>query len=223
MPGLLRRLLCLATVMIFLTSSSLAQSPFQEAAEGFFASAFSSEYGDKDRTTLVRWETPLSVFVDGTPTAADLAVLKNLFLELKENVENLPAIAFTTVVEEANVRFSFVPLKGMGKAVAGYEKGNWGFMTCYHQNGIISSGEAAVVCDKTTQEQRNHLIQEEFINMLGLCNDIDTSPQSIIFDGWSASQSLAPLDFEMLSLLYSRSLSPGMTMENARDILTAAS
>lgn len=202
-----------------LSSAPAAAIPSALAVEGFFASAFSPEYGDTDRAVMVRWVEPLCVFVEGSPTEGDRRALLELMEELRTHVPDLPEISLTEKEKDANVVFSFVPLDEMEEFVTGYVPGNWGFMNSFHDNAVIRYGQVAVASDKTGQVDRNHLIREEFVNMLGLCGDIDFVPESIIYQPYTTTQTLAPIDYEMLNLLYSPLLTPGMTAEEASEVL----
>lgn len=213
-------LLCL---MIPALPAVAAAAPSDLAVRGFFSSAFSPEYGDTARTVMVRWEDPLLVQVEGDPTWDDLQAVTALFAGLTAQVPGLPPITMAASRDEANIIFSFVPLAQLPQVLDTYVDGNWGFMNCFDDGKVIRYGLVAVSDDVTGQKDRNHLIREEFVNMLGLCGDIDFAPDSIIYQPYTTVPDLAPEDYEMLNLLYSPLLSPGMTAEEARQALLLTS
>jgi hypothetical protein len=227
MATAVRRLLALLFCLAVLPFNALGEKaptpaveiPSDLAVEGFFASAFSPEYGDTDRNVMIRWAEPLHVFMEGSATEEDRRAFSELLEELRTHVPNLPEISLAEKEEDANVMFSFVPLHEMDEFVTGYVPGNWGFMNSFHDKAVIRYGQVAVVNDKTKQEDRNHLIREEFVNMLGLCGDIDFAPESIIYQPYTTTQTLAAIDYEMLNLLYSPLLTPGMTAQEAEEAL----
>ena len=193
--------------------------PSALALDGFFASAFSSEYGDEGRNMLIRWASPLKLYIQGQPTEEDMNALHSFIKDLVSKVPNLPSISFVDTQEEATVIISFVPYEQMAENLSTYEADNWGFMNCFDYNGDISYGLIAIAADVTEQIDRNHLIREEFVNMLGLTNDISFAEDSIIYQPYTRTQDLSAMDYEMLSLLYSSFLDSAMTEDTAREKL----
>jgi len=193
--------------------------PSALALDGFFASAFYSEYGDEGRNMLIRWASPLKLYIQGQPTEEDMNALHSFIKNLVSRVPNLPSISFVDTKEEATVIISFVPYEQMAENLSTYEGDNWGFMNCFDDNGDISYGLIAIAADVTEQIDRNHLIREEFVNMLGLTNDIGFAEDSIIYQPYARTQNLSAMDYEMLNLLYSSFLEPAMTEDTAREKL----
>ncbi len=194
-------------------------APSALALEGFFAAAFHSEYGDTTRDSLIRWEIPLCLFVKGEPTPDDLNALDRLLSSLKANVPGLPDISFASAEEKANVIISFVPFEAMAESLTTYEANNWGFMNCFSDEKTIRYGMIAIASDVTGQKDRNHLILEEFVNMLGLTADLSYAPESIIYQPYTDTQALADMDYEMLTLLYGSFVNYGMSREEAKAAL----
>jgi hypothetical protein len=189
------------------------------ALEGFYAAAFHSEYGDTDRDAMIRWEIPLKLFVQGKSTPEDMKTLQAFLQSLRTNVPGLPDISFSDTENEANVVISFVPFEDMAGSLENYVDHNWGFMNCFSDDTSIRCGLIAIAADVTEQTDRNHLIQEEFVNMLGLTDDLDFSPESIIYQPYTITQTLADMDYEMLNLLYNPDLTYGMSLNEAKAAL----
>ena len=198
---------------------SASNPPSALAMEGFFTAAFSSEYGDEGRNMLIRWASPLKLYIQGNPTGEDTDALHSFLKAIEEKVPGLPGISFTSIKEEATVVISFVPFAQMAENLSTYEPDNWGFMNCFDAGGDIRYGLIAIASDVTGQLDRNHLLQEEFVNMLGLTDDIDFAEDSIIYQPYTRTQSLAAVDYEMLNLLYSPFLTAGMTQDQAKEKL----
>lgn len=193
--------------------------PSAQAIEGFYAAAFHSEYGDTNRDKMIRWEIPLKLFVKGESTSDDIQTLHAFLENLKANVPSLPDISFTDKESEASVVISFVPFEDMAESLANYVDDNWGFMNCFSDDATVRYGLIAIASDVTKQADRNHLIQEEFVNMLGLTADLDFGPDSIIYQPYTTTQTLADMDYEMLNLLYSPDLKYGMSLSEAKAAL----
>lgn len=194
-------------------------SPSGLALEGFYAAAFHSEYGDTERDAMIRWEIPLHLFVKGESTSEDMQTLQELLENLKSNVPGLPEISFVETEDAANVVISFVPFTDMAESLVNYVENNWGFMNCFSDDTSIRYGLIAITTDVTEQKDRNHLIQEEFVNMLGLTADLDFGPESIIYQPYTVTPELADMDYEMLNLLYSTHLTYGMSLAEAKAAL----
>ncbi len=193
--------------------------PSLKALEGFYAAAFHSEYGDTNRDAMIRWEIPLKLFVKGESTLEDMQTLHAFLESLKSNVPGLPDISFSDTESEANAVISFVPFEDMAGSLVNYVANNWGFMNCFSDDASIRYGLIAIATDVTKQTDRNHLIQEEFVNMLGLTADLDFGPESIIYQPYTITPKLSDMDYEMLNLLYSPNLTYGMSLAEAKAAL----
>lgn len=189
------------------------------AVLGFFESAFQGEYGDPGRSATIRWAQPVVIYMQGDYTREDVAVLARLLYDLSENVQNLPQLSLTTRPDGANVTMSFVPYGKMGQTVAGYEKGNAGFVRVDYDNYLVTGAEIAISSTNTSQKNRSALIREEIVNMLGLLNDITCTRKSIICQSGKTVTDLSAVDYEMLNILYGPLMLPGTTMEKAREIV----
>lgn len=185
----------------------------EETLSYFSAVVFSTEYGgsSEDDNRLRRWEEPLLITVDGSPTDEDLAVLNRHIGDLQA-VPGMPEIR--RVRSGGNVAIHFVPLSAMGNAVPGYVEGNWGFFRVWWDESLrMNRAEVAIASDVTTQPQRNHLILEEVTQLLGLMQDADSHADSIFYGPWTETQALSALDWRLVALLYRTDLSAGMTRE----------
>jgi len=212
-----RRLLGLLLLTLLLLWPSLAWSPGPPAppeAPGlraaFAQAAFRSEYDQPGTNSLRRWQAPLRVLVEGEATGEDVSTLTAFMDELNTRVPGFPGISMAASAGEANVTLTFAPLADLPGLLAGYVPGNWGFFMFWTQEEVIISARVLIASDITSQQERNHLILEEVTGLLGLPNDLDEHPDSIIHQRWTTTQSLSQLDWQLLSLLYDSRLSPGM-------------
>ena len=69
----------------------------------------------------------------------------------------------------------------------------------------------AIATDVTNQEERNHLIMEEFINGIGLSNDHNRYANSIVYQPWTTVQQVSELDWIMLNMIYHPDVHAGVT------------
>ncbi|HHU06847.1 MAG TPA: DUF2927 domain-containing protein [Clostridiaceae bacterium] len=173
--------------------------------------ALKAEFDDTGEGILHRWEQPVKVEVKGNATVEDLEVLDRIIAELNA-IGSLPPVS--RVEKGGNYIFTFSLLDDMAEAVSGYVDGNWGFVSIYWDRlGEITSAEAAIAIDVMNQEERNHIILEEFVQGFGLLNDAYDYEESIFQQEWTVSQDLMPIDWAVIRLAYHPVLSSGLDGE----------
>lgn len=213
--------LLLALMLTLMALPGLAEQapPVEEhplLRQAFAKAAFRAEYDIEGRDELRRWAQPIGVFLDGRYTRADKAFFEDFIRQLNEKVEGLPEVSLVNAYSKAKVRIQFGPLHKLGKLLPGYVEGNWGYFSFWTGEGSeMSSAEVVIASDVTNQEERNHLLMEEFVGLLGLANDIDSPEDSIIYQQWTTTQQLSQLDWQLLNLLYDARLHPGMSRAEA--------
>ena len=219
MHSILMRFLCFALMLMLIPGIALAAEKFspsdaksaQQAALSLLEQvAYSAEYGSS-RTGLIRWETPLRIYVGGKPTKADLATLNTFMIQMASRVPNMPNMTRVATASEANVTIYFVPLKQMKNYVTNYTEGNWGYVYYWYTNWKITKMEVAIATDVTDQKARNHLIMEELVNGMGLGNDHYAYSDSITYQNWTTVQQLSEVDWLMLNMIYHEDAYTGMT------------
>ncbi len=193
-----------------------------DALRGFYASAFSSEYGDEQRNRMIRWKEPISISVKGRFNQEDLTHLSAFFDLLHEQVPLAPPLSLSSKEEEAHVVILFDTKENIAAATDRYVAGNRGFFTYKYQNFVIVRGNIYVNSALVLQQERDGVVEEELINLLGLCNDIDFLPESLLYTGTPKPQSATQLDYDMLNILYHPALAPGMNQQEAQKALVKA-
>ena len=217
-----RLLIAFVILSLLLTAPALASTAQQRALDMFDACAFSAEYPDDPdnvQSKLVRWDTPIAVYVSGSPTDADWNTLISFLTDLSRNVPNLPALSITFDESSANLTINFVPLKQMAGVFPTYVDGNWGMFHYTYSKYLITHAEIVVATDVTSQKDRNHLILEEVVGALGLPNDHGLNKKSILYEDWTTVQQLCEEDWIMLNMLYDSRVKPGMNISQAHSAL----
>ena len=225
----MRRLLALLlTLALLLPCSALAAERFsyadaadarRKALEVFHICGFSSEYGNGGRNYLIRWEEPIRVCAVGSPSRTDLRQLDSFLTELSLRVPMLPPITRVDRESEAAIVLHYCRLREMPDLIPGYVSGNWGYFSIDYTGFAIRSGIICIAVDKCSQSARNHLMREELVGALGLCNDHDLYRDSILYQPWTTVQTLSEVDWIMLNMLYSPLVSPGDRWETVRDAI----
>jgi hypothetical protein len=93
------------------------------------------------------------------------------------------------------------------------------FRVWWNRQGAIYQARILIASEGVTQQERAHLIREELTQSLGLFRDSWRYPESIFYQGWTATNEYAPIDRTAISLLYSPQLRPGLTQSQARAVL----
>lgn len=190
---------------------------FELAFSYFSEIALKAEFNDNNDNLVHKWEDPIRVEVHGTPSAEDLATLNRIISELN-SLNIIPPISIVNT--GGNYLVYFVPLEEMGNVISGYVEDNWGFVSIYWDGSQkITDAEAAIAVDVMNQEERNHIILEEFIQGLGMLNDSYDYADSIFQQDWNVVQDLMPIDWAVIRILYHPSLNSGMNKDRAYQVL----
>ena len=211
-------------IALFAFSAGTETIPEPDASvsvrEAFAEAAFRAEYDAEGTDSLRRWEQPILIWAGGAFTDEDLARLKSFVGELNSKVDGLPPVSIVETQEKANLKIQLAPLAELGQLDSSYVKGNWGYFTFWYDEAqVIYEAGILVASDVTSQRERNHLLLEELIGALGLPNDIDNEPDSILYQPWTTTQELSALDWQLLNLVYDANLRPGMTWAQAQTAL----
>ena len=222
-------LVVLALLMVFATLGSASPSSDfapRDAQDGKLQAlsclgvcAFSAEY-NSDRSTLCRWENEIKVYAGGSPTSDDVRELDAFLMELSFRVPLLPVVTRVSAEQEANVTIYYVPLNSMAAHVNSYVEGNWGYFSySNYASGEMAAGRIALANDVTNQRQRNHLMREELVGVLGLSNDHTLYADSIVYQPWTEVQELSEIDWLMLNMVYSPHVDSGMSYKEVYAVL----
>jgi len=206
-----------ATALPAVTASPAAATPGlpgnRELLEAFREIAFTSEYpSGAQRGEIRKWTAPIRLNVHGSPTAEDRMALQRAMDGLNA-LEGFPGVAL--VGGGANADIWFVKLEDMDDAVPGYVEGNWGFFTVNDDEGSITGATIAIATDVTDQAARTHLIHEELLQSTGLMQDEYEHPESIFYGEWTTTPEPAPMDWELLRMLYLPDILPDMSEKDA--------
>lgn len=171
-----------------------------------------------------KWKDPLFVFVRGEPGDADLATVERMITQ----INSLGVVPEITLQEkedgETNVTIYFEKLSTILEKVDGAREDNWGmFFFRWHNDPErvyeMRKSFIYVATDVTDQKARNHLIQEEFIQQLGLINDSFDYDDSIFQQKWTTCQYPNEMDWLLIEMLYRPEIEAAMAGDEALQIL----
>ncbi len=201
------------------TTSSKEFSFSCQAKKGFFATAFSGEYGDVLRNKIVRWEKNIVFSLEDYFTQADTDHLIAFLNLLQNEIPSLPPLLFSSLKEEANVHIHFIPQSQMPLLEKNYIPNNQGFFHYKYQNHHIEEGIILIDSSLADSQKRNAILEEEIVNLLGLGNDLTFFLDSILYEGPQKPVNATELDYEMLNILYHPNIKPGMKKEEVQSLL----
>ncbi len=191
----------------------------QEEINFFLDIAMGTEFGGYSRVVR-KWNSDIKVRVIGSPTSQDQQTLRSMISELNElldaadpnsiDIELLSASSRGT----ANVEVYIVPSSQFRRYEPHALPGQLGFAwPRWSNNDEIYTSRIFVSSTNITQNERSHLLREEFTQSLGLMRDTeDTRYQSSIFyQWWTDTTAYTDLDRAIISMLYRPDVTSGMT------------
>ena len=193
-------------------SLTLKIQPPEVDVNYFSQIAFGEEFGDAE-DVIQKWRQNLRIQYFGAPTAIDLTQLDLVISELNELIGH--SIKLEIVNENPNVTIYFVPVSQFRKYEKNYVANNLGFFWEEVDSEGIYAVNILISTTRVTQLQRSHLLREELTQSLGLMRDSYDYPQSIFYQGWTATTEFTDLDRNLISILYREDITHGMTRDEA--------
>ena len=228
----MKKIVCLALVLVLCATCAAAEDFYaatlyearMKALALFDVCALSAEYPGQNyqKGRLIRWSRGIRVYLDGNPGSADRQKVSDFLMELGLRVPDLPPVTEVASRSDANMIIYFGPLDRLSEHVTDYVSGNWGMFHYDYSDWCIYHAEIGIASDVTTQQDRNHLIQEEIVGALGLTNDHYVYKDSILYQPWTTVQQLSDVDWIMLNMVYSPLVSPGMKQDKLHKIFMDA-
>lgn len=186
----------------------------EEALPYFSEIAFGNEWDDEE-VPIRKWQTDPRIQVFGNPTPQDLEALQ----QVVEDINSIQSSITLTIVEEKpDIKLYFVPLQDFSLYVLNPTPNNWGLFYYWWNNYEITRATILISTDKPTQIEREHLIREELTQSLGLVRDSHQYPDSIFYRDWTTTTTFAPIDKQLLKMLYDDRIEPGMTEAQVQSI-----
>lgn len=180
----------------------------------FLEIALGDEFGDRG-ARIRKWQRPVRIKVHGSPSAVDLSTLNSMVQEIKQ----LTRLDISIATTNANLDVYFVPEAQFSRYEPNYRPRNLGFFWTWWDQYSIKRARVLISTTGLTPRERTHLIREELTQSLGLMVDSTRYPDSIFYQGWSATTQYSDFDRAALALLYQPDITPGMKLADVRAIL----
>lgn len=170
-----------------------------ETVEYFKEIALGREY-DSDETKIIKWTEDVKIYVDGhTNSILDQELFK-IVSELNQIINPIN-IEIVNNKNESNLYIYFGSYKDFYRIKPNENldllESNMGFFRKKKNTGYLY-----VDVNRTDIEEQKHLLREELTQSLGLFNDSYKYPESIFYQGWTTTTEYAPIDRELIDMLY---------------------
>jgi hypothetical protein len=193
-------------------------SYFKDVALGF-------EFGDVPEVTR-KWNTNMKLFIGGTPPQYLRDELDRIITELNGlTAADGFSISITPDTTQCNAYAYF----GTGTTFSEYYnappndiRDNLGLFYVKYDNSTNHFYSAIIFVDlerTTSNDVRKHLLREELTQSLGLAKDSYEYPASIFQQSWTSVTDYAPIDRDLIRLLYNPEMSTGLDATHVEPVL----
>lgn len=208
---------CRATYTAATSSGVISAEGYtaEQIYEYFAEIAFSSEFGGY-RGCICKWTEEIVFYVSGDYAAGEMEVLADLAARLNQ-IPGFPGVRMTSDVSAANFTVSFV-MQGELATLFGEEAATSSGMSRFYwtkKGGEIVRAETGIASNITPMNAKASVICEEFLQALGISADSYAYPESVFYEGYNGALRPAAIDWALIELLYSESITPGMAEADA--------
>ena len=179
---------------------------FKDIALGF-------EFGNVSNITR-KWNSGMKVFIGGEPRFELLAEFEKIRTEINE----LTTDGFNVTVVNDSLQSNYYIFFGSGTKYAemfpeesNLVNSNWGlFYLLWNSQNQFYSGHMYVDIMRANSMEQKHLLREEFTQSLGLARDSQLYIESIFQSNWTSTIEYAPIDQDLIRLLYHPEMCVGL-------------
>lgn len=174
----------------------------EEAREYFDEIAKKSEYTSSKN--IDRWKSDVKIYVMGQKPSYLMDELDRIVSELNEIinpieieiVDSEDESNLVIVLDSKEVYNEFEPCSKE------HTDGNWGLFIISGDEEIKRASLYVDVVRCKSEEGQKHLLREELTQSMGLKNDSYDYPESMFYQGWTETTEYAPIDRELIDMLY---------------------
>ncbi len=189
---------------------------FNKVALGF-------EFGNASSITR-KWEEDMMIYVGGEPSHMLDGELNKIISEINE----LTSDGFNVKIVEDSLTSNFYLYLGTGENYASrypsqsdLVNGNFGlFSVFWDSHNNLNRGHMYVDIHRAEGDAQKHLLREELTQSLGLARDAPDYPESIFQSSWTTTTTYAPIDKELIRLLYHPKIKSGFDKMMTDQVLT---
>jgi len=187
---------------------------FREIALGF-------EYGTAS-PVVRKWSSPMRVFVSGQCGQSNLAEVDRVIAELNALFTDGFHVERTTTNAGANMIMFFGSAEEFARlhpADATLANENSGlYRIFWNSRNAITKGHIFIKTTGTSLREQRSVLREELTQALGLGKDSERYAESIFQSAFTTPVQYAPIDRELVRILYHPRMLAGLTAEQADDV-----
>lgn len=191
-------------------------SYFNKVALGF-------EFGSASPITR-KWVDDMMIFAGGEEND----VLENELTKIVSEINDLTSDGFKVEVVDDSLTSNFYLYLGTGANYAilypsqsDLITGNFGlFSVSWDGHNNLNRGHMYVDTHRAVGDAQKHLLREELTQSLGLARDATDYPESIFQQSWTTTTTYAPIDKDLIRLLYHPKMKSGLDEMKADQTLT---
>ena len=193
--------------------------PMQTILSYFAEIAFADE-GLGTTGIARKWLKPIYYEIYGSADEVDVAAIRWV-AELLNGINGFPGMFRANDNNKANVKYYFGNITYIQAAMGITDNSARSCTRLFADNDTkkIQLAKIGIVSDTTSRKDRNSLILEETLQMLGLNQSTLNYPQSLFYKNNSTPQVPDEMDWAIVKLLYSPEVTAGMDKSSA---ITAA-
>jgi hypothetical protein len=177
---------------------------FSKEAKVYFEKVVKKEEFVDGSRDISKWKNDIKIYVKGERRDYLVSELNKIVSELNDLISEIEIY-----VVDREIDANFVVFFGTENEYNIYEinsvnftKNNFGLFVMYGGNSF-SFGNMYVDIERTkSRDAQRHLLREELTQSLGLINDTYDYPESIFYQGWTETTEYAPIDRELIQMLY---------------------
>jgi hypothetical protein len=192
------------TVLNDETESEINTEKYSDESVKYFNSVATKSEFSSGKFQPHRWRKDMKIYVKGDKPDYLMSELNKIVGELNDIINTIN-IKIVNSESESNFVIFFGGQSGYNELCStsiGLTEHNYGLFVV---DGGVSIGGGSMYVDterSSTTSAKKHLLREELTQSLGLFNDTYDYPNSIFYQGWTETNQYAPIDIELISMLY---------------------
>jgi len=171
----------------------------QETIDYFNEIVFNTEFNGKKENAF-KWNKNMKIYVEGEKIDYLMVELNDIVSELN-NIINTIEIEIVKNPKDANMFIYLGSSDGFANYCPNLDRSlltnNWGLFSVGSVKGYMY-----VDINRANEVEQKHILREELTQSLGLPNDSYDYPESIFYQGWTTTTEYAPIDVELIEMLY---------------------
>ena len=186
------------------TESEINTEKYSDESVKYFNSIATNHEFSSGKFQPRRWRKDMKIYVKGDKPDYLMSELNKIVDELNDIINTIN-IKVVNSESESNFVIFFGGQSGYNDICSssiGLTEHNYGLFVV---DGGVSIGGGSMYVDterSSTTSAKKHLLREELTQSLGLFNDTYDYPNSIFYQGWTETNEYAPIDIELISMLY---------------------